>query len=60
MKNLILTLAFIFTGTFAYDANATILSNKCIDLAFAVDDAVEGGISYETFDAIVTMCEAMS
>ena len=58
MKNLILTLAFIFAGTFAYDANASMLSNSCIDLAFAVDDAV-GGISYEVFDAIVTACEAM-
>lgn len=59
MKNLILTLAFIFTGAFAYDANATILSNECIDLAFAVEDIVGFEIPYEMFEAIVTACEAM-
>lgn len=59
MKNLILTLAFIFTGTFAYDANATMLSNDCVDLAFAVEDELGRELDYDTFDAIVTACEAM-
>lgn len=59
MKNLILTLAFIFLGTFAYDASATMLSNGCIDLAFAVEDIVGHRLPYDMFSAIVEACEAM-
>lgn len=56
MKKPILSLTIICSGVFAH---ATMLSNKCIDLAFAVEDIVGHEISYEMFDAIVRACEAM-
>ena len=65
MKNLILTLAFILAGTFAFDANASILTEEelptstCIDFAFSVEDEAGEEPSYETFNAIVTLCEML-
>ena len=66
MKNLILTLAFILTGTFAFNANAShslleeLPTSFCIDFAFTVEEESGKELPYETFDAIVRSCEAIS
>ena len=59
MKNLILTLAIICSVAFAYDANATMRSNECIDMAFKLEDDLGKELPYEFFDAIVRSCEAI-
>lgn len=65
MKKVFLTaVAVVALGSFTLDAKP--LKTKtvnydfidCIALAFAVNDATPGGISYEMFDRIVRNCEA--
>lgn len=64
MKKVFLTaLVVVALGSFSTKAGEAKSENlyefiDCIALAFAVDDATPGGISYEMFDRIVRKCEA--
>ncbi len=63
MKKFALTLSFVCLGLTAYPLTNTIsefelLLRDCIGLAFDVDSSVDGGISYEVFEAIVSACES--
>ncbi|MDT8346922.1 MAG: hypothetical protein RQ756_03890 [Flavobacteriaceae bacterium] len=66
MKKVFLTaVAVVALGSFALKANplkakaVTFEFIDCVALAFAIDDATPGGISFEMFDRIVRNCEAM-
>ena len=60
MKKLILSLVFVFaTGTMM---NANTIEEdypgKCVEFAFGLEEII-GEMDYETFDAVVDLCEAM-
>lgn len=60
MKKLFLTLAFVFTTGAVMNANTLSegADRDCIAFAFDLEEIV-GEMDYETFSAVVSLCESM-